>query len=117
EPGFVIWENADYAAILSNEPYMDGHTLVVPKHNYHNDVFELSDEVYFGLMAAVKEVGKLLKGVFKPDRLLVWVRGYEVAHVHVHLIPSHMDVDLVSAQAHKAEEGELKEVWEKIRRG
>lgn len=117
EPGFVIWENDDYAAILTNEPYAEGHTLVIPKKNAGDDLFELDDAVYAGLMAAAKEVGVLLKKALSPERLIVWVRGFQVPHVHVHLIPSHIEVDLVSSQAHLADEQELEKVYNMIKNG
>lgn len=117
ENGWVIWENEDYAAILSIEPYNEGHTLVLPKKNIGDDLFELGQEEYDGLMRAVKKVGKILKKVFNAERLVIWVRGYEVAHVHVHLIPSVLGLDMVSEKKKLVKHQELEGVYRKIMSG
>lgn len=97
EEGWVLWEDENYAAILTHDPFHEGHTLVIPKVNSGDDIFDLSDEVYEGLMRAVKVVGKLLKEKLGAKRITIWVRGFQVPHVHVHLIPAHPEVNLVSA--------------------
>ena len=97
EKGWVIWENEGFAAILTHDPFHEGHTLVIPKVNSGDDIFDLADGVYEGLMKAVKIVGKLLREKLKAKRITIWVRGFQVPHVHVHLIPAHPEVNLVSA--------------------
>jgi len=119
EPGWIVWEDESYAAILTVDPYNEGHTLVIPKRNAGDDLFDLEDDVYEGLMKAVKKVGQGLKRVFDSERLIVWVRGFEVPHVHVHLIPTHPDVNLESVRryAERLSSDELEPVYKRIVEG
>jgi len=117
EPGWIIWEDEFYAAILSIEPYNEGHTLVLPKKNVGDDIFELEQEVYDGLMRAARTVGRMLKKAFGSERLIVWVRGYEISHVHVHLIPSDLAVDLVSTKRKLLAPADLEPVYQRIMSG
>jgi len=116
EPGWTIWENENYAAILSREPYNEGHTLVLPKRNISrgSDIWDLSAEEYRGLMDASYEVAQILRKVFRPERLIIWVRGFEVSHVHLHLIPSKEGLDLVSKHRKMMTHEELEVVYKKI---
>ena len=116
EEGWVIWENEGFAAILTHDPFHEGHTLVIPKVNSGDDIFDLEDEVYEGLMKAVKVVGRLLKEKLGVKRVTIWVRGFQVPHVHVHLIPAHPEVNLVSTLRKSSPVGhrELREVARKL---
>lgn len=113
-PGFVIWEDETHIAFLTIEPFNEGHTLVVPKKNLGAELFALDDEDYLALMTASKKVAAILKEKLKCDRVLMWVQGFEVPHVHVHLIPSDPAVDLSSSKVKMASTEELAEAHQKI---
>ena len=88
-PSHIIWENPTHMAFLDINPLAEGHTLVIPKRNLGDYVFELSDADYQELMRITKQVSALLKDKLKVERVLMIVEGFEVPHVHVHLIPVH----------------------------
>lgn len=119
EKGWTIWENEKFAAILSREPYSEGHTLVLPKENVSrgSDIWDLEPDVYRGLMDASYEVAQILRRAFHPERLIIWVRGFEVSHVHLHLIPSKEGVDLISKHRKIMHHHELEVVYNKIVNG
>ncbi|HKX45942.1 MAG TPA: HIT family protein, partial [Planctomycetota bacterium] len=86
-PCHRVWEDARHLAFLDREPRVEGHTLVVPKR--HTDyLFDLSDADTTALWLAAKEVAHKLKRVLGCERVCVYVIGWEVRHVHVHLLPT-----------------------------
>ncbi len=86
---WTIWEDENYIAFLTPFPNTPGFTVVIPKTNPGDYVFELDDETYQGLMAAVKKVANLLKKALGVKRVALVFEGTGVAHVHAKLIPLH----------------------------
>ncbi len=111
---YKVWESEEFMAFLSIGPLCKGHTLVVPKENWGDYVFDLNDEQYQKLMAATKEVAGLLKEKMNCDRCLVWVQGYEVPHVHVHLLPSVKGDGLMSAEIISLSESDFQDIQKQI---
>lgn len=87
-PGHIIWENERFCAFLSIAPIKPGHTLVVPKINLGDHIFDLADVDLADLMLASKKVAHLLKEKLNAERIVVLVEGFEVPHVHIHLLPA-----------------------------
>jgi len=113
-PAFVIWENDTHIAFLSIEPQCKGHTVVAPKTNIGDQVFELSTEQYDQLMDASREVASLLKNKLKVDRVLMVVEGFEVPHVHTKLYPVHVGFNLYESSPTQANQEELQAVFNRI---
>lgn len=84
----IIWQDEKFLAFLDIRPLAEGHTLVVPKRCIGDYIFALEDVDLSELMLASKKVAALLDSKLDCDRCLVWVQGFEVPHVHVHLIPA-----------------------------
>lgn len=85
-PCFKIAEDDNYIAFLDVNPNAKGHTLCVPKKEV-DQLFDLDDTTYNGLMAFSKKVAIAIKKVVSCKRVGMAVVGLEVPHVHVHLIP------------------------------
>lgn len=113
-PAFTIWEDDKYMAFLTIEPYAEGHTLVIPKFNHGDYIFTLNDDVYIGLMEATKKVSKILDEKIPSDRLVMWVQGFEVPHVHVHLVPSIGTFDINNSKGEKVSTEDLERIYKKI---
>ena len=113
-PGNIVWEDDEFIAFLSIDPISEGHTLVVPKKNLGGYLFDLSDSEYGDLLGRSKIVAKLLEEKLSCERILLVVEGFEVPHVHVHLIPAYDQVGLEKMQKLKSNEEELAEVLKKI---
>ncbi|MEP7103395.1 MAG: HIT family protein [Candidatus Dojkabacteria bacterium] len=111
---FVIWENEKHIAFLDINPLTQGHTLVVPKENLGDYIFELNDQEYMELLISAKTVSKLLKAKMNPDRVLMWVEGFEVPHVHVHLIPADKDFNILEAEILQVKSEELAKTQSRI---
>ena len=86
---FVVWQDDNYLAFLTPFPSMPGLTVVIPKQNLGDDVFNLSSEAYQGLLAAAKTVAAKLKAGLGVARIAMVFEGTGVAYVHAKLYPLH----------------------------
>ena len=84
-PSYKIYEDEKCYAFLDINPEAEGHTLVVPK-NEVDKIYELPDDDYVALWAAVKKVAAHLEDV-TGRRAILKVIGVDVPHAHVHVIP------------------------------
>ena len=92
-PCHKIAENDQYFAFLDVFPCAVGHVLVVPKQEI-DYLFDLSDELYAGLMAFAKQIEPAIRNAVPCKRVGVAVIGLEVPHAHVHLIPMNSMSDM-----------------------
>jgi histidine triad (HIT) family protein len=86
-PCHKVWEDQQHLAFLDINPWVEGHTLVIPKVE-HDYLFDMSDDAYARLHLAAKKVANLLKDKLGCKRVCTMVIGYEVPHVHIHLLPT-----------------------------
>jgi histidine triad (HIT) family protein len=101
-PAHKVYEDEYVLAFLDIHPSQPGHTLVVPKQQVDH-IWDLSDDDYRMLMAAVKKIGRHLETVFEPKRVGVIIAGIGVPHAHVHLIPFSTEAELKAPQALNSE--------------
>ena len=85
-PSYKVAESVDYLAFLDVNPLAEGHVLVIPKIEVDN-IFDLDDDVYTGLLMFAKIVAHAIKEVIPCIKVGVAVIGLEVPHAHIHLIP------------------------------
>ncbi len=130
---FKVWENERFLAFLTPFPNTPGFTVLIPKTNPGDYVFNLEDELYIGLMEATKEVAKLLEKALGVSRVSLVFEGTGVAYVHAKLIPLHGKLAaetnvwsdhtefteqykgfITTAEGPQMEEARLKELQEKI---
>lgn len=86
-PCHRVWEDEDHLAFLDIRPTQPGHTLVIPKREV-DYLFDLSPEEHAALWSAAQTVATRLKERTGCRRVCVLVIGWEVPHVHIHLIPT-----------------------------
>lgn len=91
-PCHKVWEDDAHLAFLDVNPWCEGHTLVIPKTEV-DYIFDMDDDAYTSLLLAAKHVARLLKDKLGCARVCVTVVGYEVPHVHVHLLPTNAMAD------------------------
>lgn len=86
-PCHKVWEDDKHFAFLDINPWTEGHTLVVPKKE-HDYLFDMPEADYAALQLAARKVAALLKSKLNCKRVCTCVIGYEVPHVHIHLLPT-----------------------------
>lgn len=113
-PAKIFYENDSFMAFLDIRPFRPGHSLVVPKKNLGDYVFDLNEDDYLQLMKTVKEVAKHMKVRLGCERIFTWIQGLEVPHVHVHLIPGDGDLTLDEIEKNRQEPADLDDIFEKL---
>jgi histidine triad (HIT) family protein len=92
-PAHKIYEDDKTLALLDIHPSRPGHVLVVPKVQVDR-LEQLSDEDYTAVLATARKVMQRVTAVFGDEyRACVKVEGFDVPHVHVHVIPCRTAAD------------------------
>jgi histidine triad (HIT) family protein len=97
-PGCFVWSDERCVAFLSVNPIRAGHTLVVPRAEVDHWL-DLDPEENAWLMRVAHAVGRAQMRAFEPERIGLIVAGFEVPHVHVHVIPTWSMADVSFANA------------------
>jgi histidine triad (HIT) family protein len=85
-PAHTLYEDDKTIAFLTIQPVREGHTLVVPKVQV-DQYIDLPDDYYDALWRTVKKVAAHIRETTGKDRVGVVIKGIDVPHAHVHLIP------------------------------
>ena len=114
-PAYKVAESNEFLAFLDISPLAEGHLLVIPKKEVDN-LFELDDETYTGLMIFAKIVATAMKKAIPCNRIGVTVIGLEVPHAHIHLIPINglLDMDFTRPKLNFTSE-EFEAIADKIK--
>ena len=98
-PGTFVWEDDRCVAFMSINPLAYGHTLLVPLDEISQWLHAPSD-LREHLFEVAARIGAAQKQVFGSQRIGMIIAGFEVPHMHIHLIPantmSDMDFSLAS---------------------
>lgn len=85
-PGRFVVQDDICVAFLDVRPLTRGHVLVVPRDEVDHWV-DLSPEVASHLMVVAQRVGSAQRKLLSPARIGMMIAGFEVPHVHVHVVP------------------------------
>ncbi len=108
-PGYKVYEDDYVCAILDINPIQKGHTLVIPKQEA-DQLFELEEAMFDKMMHRVRYLAQVIKAKTNCERVCVFVEGYGVPHVHVHLVPTNTPADFDKALTYVASKEELEEM-------
>ena len=113
-PCYKIAENDRFFAFLDINPLMEGHTLVVPKHET-DYIFNIEDDEPGQMMVFAKQVAKKIEKAIPCKRIAVAVIGLEVPHAHIHLVPITKEGDLDFKKEHlKLSQEEFLDIQKRI---
>lgn len=112
-PAHRVWEDENHVAFLDLRPVQPGHTLVVPKKEVAY-LFDMTQDEYLALWQAVRTVEGKLRAGLGCERVIVSVVGWEVPHVHVHLVPTNALGDFPWPEPQEVDEDEMRELGAKI---
>jgi len=88
-PNWKVWEDDNFLAFLTPFANTPGMTIVIPKKNPGDYIFNIDNNLYSDFMNAVKTVAKILEKAFSTSRIALVFEGTGVAHVHAKLYPLH----------------------------
>ena len=112
--GTFVWRDDRCAVFLSINPLAPGHALVVPIAE-HDHWIDAPPELNAHLFAVAQIIGQAQQRAFDCERVGVIVAGYEIPHLHVHVIPTSSMSQLNFANAGNATPAQLEEAAELIR--
>jgi len=118
-PGFIIFEDEKYVAILDKYPIDNGHSLVIPKKPYEKIIDMPKNEVaeLFSLVPQIANA--ILKATGAVAFSIAQNNGKEakqiVPHVHVHIIPRYADKATMWTKREIPSDNELLELQQKIK--
>lgn len=114
-PGEFVWRDPEAVAFLSIHPVRVGHTLVIPRLELPHWL-DLEPEAAACLTRVAHAIGRAQMRIWSPARVGLMIAGFEVAHVHLHVLPmeSMRDLDL-SRAASSVPPGELAETAGRLR--
>ncbi|MEN9338154.1 MAG: hypothetical protein RIQ41_468 [Candidatus Parcubacteria bacterium] len=82
----ILYEDEMVFIFLSKNPHTEGHTLIVPVSEVSR--FENLDPLVFSHMATIaQKYAKVLEVVYSPERVGIAIDGFQVDHVHMHIMP------------------------------
>ncbi len=108
-PGYKVYEDNYVCGILDINPIQKGHTLIIPKQEV-DQLFELDEKMFDHMMHRVRYMAQVIKAKTKCKRVCVFVEGYGVPHVHVHLVPTNSPEEFDKSLVYAATKEELEEV-------
>jgi beta-aspartyl-peptidase (threonine type) len=86
-PNYKVWEDDNFLAFLTPFPNTPGLTIVIPKKNTSDYIFNLDTELYADFMVAIKTVASLLEKALDVKRVALVFEGTGVNYVHAKLYP------------------------------
>lgn len=104
-PGRFVWSDEVCVAFATIAPISPGHVLVVPRAEI--DRFTAApDDLLAHLMSVAKVIGGAQEVAFDAPRAALLVAGFEVPHLHLHVLPAWGEAHLTFADARPDTPGE-----------
>ena len=97
-PGTFVWRDDRCVVFLSINPLARGHALDVPVAELDHWV-DGDPALVAHLFEVARVIGVAQQAAFSPTRIGLIVAGYEVPHMHVHVIPTDSMAQLSFANA------------------
>jgi len=115
-PAHIVAEDDEFLAFLDIHPLVKGHTLVIPKQEI-DYLWDVDDELLGKMMVFAKKVAKALKWSFDCARVGIGASGFEIPHVHLHLMPINTTSEMaVTNKSLILPDNEMQEIAEDIRK-
>ena len=113
-PGRFVWRDDLCVVMVDIRPIHRGHCLVIPVAEVDHWL-DLDADVTAHLFEVARVLGLAQVGAFSPERVGLMVAGFEVPHVHVHVIPMGSMADISFANARPGDPADLDAVAEALR--
>lgn len=92
-PGRFVWSDDRCVAFLTIAPISRGHTLVVPRQEVDHWL-DAAPDLLAHLTHVAQQIGHGIERAFEPRRVALLVAGFEVPHLHVHVLGAASEHDL-----------------------
>lgn len=92
-PGRFVWADERAVAFGTIAPISDGHVLVVPRAEVPQFT-EADDDLLAHLTSVAKIIGSAQRAAWAAPRAALLVAGFEVPHLHLHVLPAWGEAEL-----------------------
>ncbi len=113
-PGYILYEDNICFVILTIQPHHPGHVLVIPVEEVV-DWEDMKSEDWAHLMKVTQQFGMVIKKLYQPPKIGLAAVGFEIPHVHIHVIPLFEIADIDHDRAKQAEPADLAKEADKLR--
>lgn len=113
-PVHRLGEDEHHLAFLNPNPVRPGHTIVLRKE-VSDQLFELPAAEFGALMEFVRVTSVSLRARVPCERVCMAVIGWQVRHVHVHLVPTDRDGQFPPLPGSPATDDELGAMARRLR--
>lgn len=96
--GSFAWADDRCAVFASINPITPGHMLVVPREEVARFT-DADDALLAHLMWVAKRIGQACERAFEAPRAGLMIAGFEVDHLHIHVMPAWGEAQLNFANA------------------
>lgn len=86
-PTYKIYEDADFLAFLDIKPWVESHTLVIPKKHYRW-VWDVPPAEVGNYFAVAAKIAQHFRRVLRVEFVMSFIYGYDIPHAHLHLMPN-----------------------------
>ena len=115
-PATFVWRDERAVAFMSVNPLATGHVLVVPRVEVDHWV-DADPALDAHLFEVARVIGLAQREAFHCARIGLIIAGFEVSHLHVHVVPVNWQSQLsFENAAASVEHDELEAAAEAIRR-
>jgi diadenosine tetraphosphate (Ap4A) HIT family hydrolase len=97
-PGRFVWADDRAVAFGTIAPITDGHVLVVPRAEVPRFT-DADDDLLAHLVLVAKAIGRAQQVAWDAPRAALLVAGFEVPHLHLHVLPAWGEGELSFANA------------------
>ncbi|HEY0187794.1 MAG TPA: HIT family protein [Cellulomonas sp.] len=97
-PGRFVWADDLAVAFGTIAPISDGHVLVVPRAEVARFT-DAPDDLLAHLMSVAKTIGTAQQTAWAAPRAALLVAGFEIPHLHLHVLPAWGEAELSFAHA------------------
>ncbi|MDE0267913.1 MAG: HIT family protein [Acidimicrobiaceae bacterium] len=93
-PARFVWRDSQCVAFMDIQPLNRGHVLVIPNEEIDEWV-DLNPKTVSHLMLIAHKIAKAQKATLAAHRVGLMIAGFDVPHVHIHVVPieslAHLD--------------------------
>ncbi len=112
-PSYKVYEDEYVYAFLDIFPQHIGHTLVVPKIEVDHFA-DLGEPYYSSIFRVAKMLAPAIQKATQCQRVCASFIGYEIPHVHYHLVPTNTIADAQFRSVPQAEPDTLEAMQKAI---
>ncbi|MDD9900028.1 MAG: HIT family protein [Alphaproteobacteria bacterium] len=95
-PGHIVHEDALCTAFLPLKPINPGHVLVASQQHY-DSFLDMPNDVALHITQTAREIGQRINKAYKPVKVGFSIVGFEVSHVHIHVVPLYKKYEITSS--------------------